>query len=97
MFSFFTNRKRMQSLENRLNAVEEENLKLKKLLMEASIDIASIDTVLKAAVFAQTQLADDVGAIYQAVKQVLQPEDSYSKYLVSYGSDDDDDGGGYLN
>jgi hypothetical protein len=93
MFSFFKTEKKIQSLEKRMTILETENKDLKKTLMQASIDLTNIDTILRATVFAQTQLADDINEIYTAVKSALTPEDYYSKHVLKFGPDDDDDGG----
>ena len=94
MFSFFRNkRKKENDLDARVTALEEQNLELRRTLLKASIDLANIDAILKATVFSQTQLADDVHQIYVAVKQVLTPDDYYSKNFLKFGPDDDDDGG----
>ena len=93
MFSFLKNEKKLKSLENRMTILETENKDLKKTLLQASMDLANIDTILRATVFAQTQLAEDINEIYTAVKAALTPEDYYSKHVLKFGPDDDDDGG----
>ena len=94
MFSFFRKKREKQNqLEARVTALEEQNVELRQTLLKASIDLSNIDTILRATVFSQTQLADDVHQIYVAVKQVLTPDDYYSKNFLKFGPDDDDDGG----
>ena len=89
--------KKVLLLEAKVQALEESNALLRKALLDFSSEISNIDTILRACVFSQGQLADDVGAIYDAVKKVLEPEDSYTKHMLKFGPDDDPDDGGYLN
>tara|TARA_A100001011_G_scaffold192928_1_gene201502 strand:- start:146 stop:436 length:291 start_codon:yes stop_codon:yes gene_type:complete len=93
MFSFFKSEKKIKSLEKRMMILETENKDLKKAMIQASMDLGNIDTILRATVFAQTQLAEDINEIYTAVKTALTPEDYYSKHVLKFGPDDDDDGG----
>jgi chromosome condensin MukBEF ATPase and DNA-binding subunit MukB len=95
MFSFLKNEKRLLAIEKRMSILESENVDLKKTLYQASVDLSNIDTILRATVFAQTQLADDIREIYEALKSALDPEDYYSKHMLKFGPDDDD--GGLLN
>ena len=93
MFSFLRNSRKINMLEKRMSVLEAENQDLKKTLAKASMDLGNIDTILRATVFAQTQLAEDINEIYTAVKAALTPEDYYSKHVLRFGPDDDDDGG----
>jgi hypothetical protein len=93
MFSFLKNEKRLENLERRMSVLECENTDLKKSLIQAALDLSNLDTILRATVFAQTQLASDINEIYTAVKSALDPEDYYTKHVLKYGPDDDDDGG----
>ncbi len=93
MFSFLKNNRKIDKLEKRMSALEAENQDIKRTLAKAALDLSNIDTILRATVFAQTQLADDINEIYTAVKSALTPEDYYSKHVLKFGPDDDDDGG----
>ena len=99
MFSLFgkKGKKKIESLENRVQELELELTRMKKLALQASADINSIDTVLRVAVTAQGQLASDVHEIYTAVQKALNPEDYYADKILRYTWSDDDDDGGMLN
>ena len=99
MFSLFgkKDKKKIESLENRVRELELELTRMKKLALQASADISSIDTVLRVAVTAQGQLASDVHEIYTAVQKALNPEDYYADKILRYTWSDDDDDGGMLN
>ena len=70
---------------------------MKKLLLQASAEISNMDTVLRVAVTAQSQLANDIHEIYTAVQKALNPEDYYADKILNYTWSDDDDDGGLLN
>jgi len=98
MFSFGKKQKKQISeLEKRVQDLEEELVNMKTLLLQASNDITSMDTVLRVAVTAQGQLALDLHEIYTAVQKALNPEDYYADKILKYAWSDDDDDGGLLN
>ena len=98
MFLFGKKKKsKVEELEKRVQDLEDELVNMKTLLLQASNDIANMDTVLRVAVTAQGQLALDIHAIYPAVQKALKHEDYYSDKILKYTWSDDDDDGGLLN
>ena len=99
----FSKSDKLEKLEKRLDALEEENVLLRNAMSEITQNLQTIDTAMKIVMAAHQQVAIDVTTIYDAPQQVINtaqrgavdPLDEYLVKINPFGSDDDD--GGLLN
>tara|TARA_B100000676_G_C18020767_1_gene812446 strand:+ start:476 stop:784 length:309 start_codon:yes stop_codon:yes gene_type:complete len=99
----FSKSDKLEKLEKRLDALEEENVLLRNAMSEITQNLQTIDTAMKIVMAAHQQVAIDVTTIYDALQQVINtaqrgavdPLDEYLVKINPFGSDDDD--GGLLN
>lgn len=87
---------KIEELEEKIAEVSEDNKRLKKMLLKSSVDMANLETIIKAAVIGQTQIITDIHTIYTFLKKI---EGDTSTSMLDVGwdgaddSDEDDDGG----
>ena len=99
----FSKSDKLEKLEKRLDALEEENVLLRNAMSEITQNLQTIDTAMKIVMAAHQQVAIDVTTIYDALQQVINtaqrgavdPLDEYLVKINPFGSDVDD--GGLLN
>ena len=90
---------KIDELEEKVNEVSEDNKRLKKMLLKSSVDMANLETIIKAAVIGQTQIISDIHTIYTYLKRI-EGSTSSDGYDVDWeredadDSDDDDGEGG---
>jgi hypothetical protein len=100
---FFSKSAKLEKLEKRIDAIEEENEAFRATLSEVSNNLIDVNNMAKLMITAQQQVSVDMNIIYEALQQVIgtannsavDPLEEYLVRLSPFGSDDDD--GGLLN
>lgn len=95
---------RIDQLEEKIAEVSEDNKRLKKMLLKCSVDMANLETIIKAAVIGQSQIISDIQSLYTFLKRIEGETSSRldTGWDADDSDDDDDDGegsgsGGLLN
>lgn len=80
---------RIDELEEKITEVSEDNKRLKKMLLKCSVDMANLETIIKAAVIGQSQIISDIQSLYTFLKRI--EGETSSRLDTGWDTDDDDD------
>jgi len=79
---------RIEQLEEKIAEVSEDNKRLKKMLLKCSVDMANLETIIKAAVICQSQIISDIQSLYTFLKRI--EGETSSRLDTGWDTDEED-------